>query len=416
MSPSSPVVRLVAALDAIVLVVATLVAAPGSSGSASSSTAATLELSGTAEIGEPGELFQVGPGDYELSSGDVVEILSGDAVVVLSDGGSIELRSGGGLHESSRLELGPVPTLATGDALLVAGDEVLTLRAGGGKLSLTGGAARVSRSTGALFAVYSGSATLSSGGRVLDGGLPPLRQVVVADAGLLPLSPSPLNLGPTPDPWDRRFLGDAIDLGAVLERRSAGFTTSLRDDFVPDIFFYQAVLTGLLQEPAFDRALIAQQAERPIGETLVGAAVALVGRVGTFESRWNEVFRLRGAGAGWGLVALDQDAPRGALLEALDGAFARSPLLFGAPSSEPVFRPAPPPGPAPSGRRAPVVGPAPVPAPAPAPVRPAPVPAPTTPPAPPPPPPSGDEGTLDPLVDLLGGVLDGLGDAVGGVL
>lgn len=411
--------RVLAVLNAAVLVVAMVVAVSRPTLPGAGSTAASLELSGTAEIIRPSGAIQVDSGRHQLRTGDTVEILAGEGVVHLPGGGSLELRSGDGVSESSRVRLGEVPILVAGDALLVAGDEERVVEAGGARLSLIDGAARLSRSTGAVFAVYEGAATLSSGGRRLQGGLPPLRQVVVADAGLLPLRPSPLRFGTAPDPWDRRFLGDAIDLGDILERRSIAFTTLLPDDLVPNVFFYQAVLPGLLQEPAFDQALLDRQ-QRPVGETLVGAAIALVGEVGTFESRWQEVFRLREAGAGWGVIALDQGADRGPLLAALDGAVERSPLLFGAPSPQPVFSPVP----LPPDRPSPAV-PARPSTPAPQPRDPGPARPPSSPPPPQPPvlvpaPPREPEGLLepvvDPLVNLLDGVLDGLGGAVGGLL
>lgn len=404
-------IRLLAVINAAVLVVAVVMAVAGPVGPGAVSTVASIEVSGAAEISGGGDSRRVDSGEYELRTGDTVEILTGDGVVSLPGGGSLELRSGGGATEASQVRLDEVPTLVAGDALLIAGDEERVVEAGGARLSLVDGAARLSRSTGSIFAVYEGAATLSSGGRRLEGGLPPLRQVVVADAGLLPLRPSPLNFGAAPDPWDRRFLGDAIDLGDTLERRSTGFTTLLPDDLVPNVFFYQAVLPGLLQEPAFNQGLLDGQ-QRPVGETLVGAAIALVGDVGTFESRWREVFRLREAGASWGVVALDQGADRGPLLDVLDDAAERSPLLFGAPSPQPVFSPAP----SPPDRPAPVVT-----APPSTPTRP-PAPGPSAPPPPPPPPvfvpapPREPEGVLEPVVDPLVNLLDGVLDGLGGLL
>ena len=407
-------IRLLAVINAAVLVVAVVMAVAGPVGPGAVSTVASIDVSGAAEISGGGDSRRVDPGEYELRTGDTVEILTGEGVVSLPGGGSLELRSGDGATEASQVRLDEVPTLVAGDALLIAGDEERVVEAGGARLSLVDGAARLSRSTGAIFAVYQGAATLSSGGRRLEGGLPPLRQVVVADAGLLPLRPSPLSFGAAPDPWDRRFLGDAIDLGDTLARRSTGFTTLLPDDLVPNVFFFQAVLPGLLQEPAFDQALLDGQ-QRPVGETLVGAAIALVGDVGTFESRWHEVFRLREAGASWGVVALDQGADRAPLLDVLDDAAERSPLLFGAPSSQPVFSPAP----SPSDRPAPVVAPPSTPSRPPASGPSAPLPPPPSSPPPPvlvPAPPREPEGVLEPVVDPLVNLLDGVLDGLGGLL
>lgn len=416
---SSSRVRLLAALNVVVLAFALVAGvATVADDEPGSPAVAPLALDGTAEVDGAGRTHRLEAGDHRLAVGDRVRVLTGTAILSLADDGSLELRAGTGAANGSRVEIGTVPTLLDGDVLLLAGQAEQVVEAGSARLALVDGAARLSRSTGTTFAVYEGRATLSSGGRMLDGGLPALRQVVVSDAGMLPLSPSPLRVGEPPGPWDRRFLGEAIGLDSVLEQRSIGFTTLLQDDFVPDVFFYQAVLPGLLQEPDFDQSLLDGQ-DLPVGETLVGAAIAMVGERGDFAGRWREVFDLRADGAGWGIVALDQDAPRAELQGALDEAVARSPLLFGPPSPSPVFRPVP----APVRTRPPSVPLAPLPS----------VPPRRTPGAPPssssPPPPAppavvpnapDDDGVLDPVVDpltdLLDGVLDGLGGVTDGLL
>ena len=413
MKGSGPV-RLLALLIASVLTTA-IVVATGTPGEGSPDRVATLALDGKAEIDGRNGTRQVDAGDHGVAAGDHVELLSGDAVLRLRQG-ALELRAGPGA--GSQVKLGAIPVVMAGDVLALAGGDGLVVESGGARLSVLEGAARISRSTGTTFVVYEGRAGLTSGGRTLEGGLPPLRQVVVTGTGMVPLAASPLRFGESPDPWDRRFLGETIDLEAILERRSIGFTTLLRDDFAPDVFFYQAVLPGLLHEPSFDQALLDGQ-DRPVGETLVGAALALVGRNGDFATRWDEVFGLRTRGAGWGVVAFDQDAPGAAVLSALDGAVARSPLLFAPPSPEPVFQPPPvpvrerPPLP-PLRPRPPVVRPGPsTPVPASPPVRP---PAPAVVPGPS----DGDGGALEPVVDPLGdlldGVLDDLGDLSEGLL
>jgi len=412
-------IRLLAALNVAVLVFAVVAGATVVPGESEASAVASLALAGTAEVDDVRGTHRLVAGDHDLAIGDRVRILTGDAVLALVGDGSLELRAESGPADGSQVEVGPVPTLLGGEALLVAGETEQVVEAGGARLSLVDGAAHLSRSTSATFAVYEGRASLSSGERTLDGGLPALRQVVVSDAGRLPLNPSLLRVSEPPDPWDRRFLGEAIGLDPVLEQRSIGFTTLLQDDFVPDVFFYQSVLPGLVLEPAFDQSLLDGQ-DRPVGETLVGAAIALVGERGAFADRWREVFALREEGAGWGLIALDQGAPRAALLGVLDEAVARSPLLFGPPSSSPVFRPVQPPvrtrpqpaplAPLPSlpSRRTPEAPPRPSPSPPPAPGSPVPA------------SPPNDDGVLDPVVDplteLLDGVLDGLGGVTDGLL
>lgn len=407
---------LLAVVNLAVLAFALVATATVVPGEPEQTVVASVALTGTAEVEGGAGTRRLTTGEHGLAAGDRVRILSGDAVMGLPGDGSLELRAGPSPMEGSRVEVGTVPTLLDGDALLIAGEQEQLVDAGGARLSLVDGAARLSRSTGATFAVYTGRASLTSGGRTLDGGLPALRQVVVPDAGMLPLTPSSLRVSEPPDPWDRRFLGEAIGLESVLEQRSVGFTT-LVQDVAADVFFFQAVLPGLLFEPDFDQALLDGQ-ERPVGEILVGAAIALVGERGDFAGRWQEVFEVREDGAGWGIIAVGQLAPRPPLLAALDEAAARSPLLFGPPSPGPVFEPVRPPA---------RVSPAPAPPPAPPSSRPpqppsAPAPGPPPPPRPPvlvPSPPDNDgllDPVVDPLADLLDGVLDGLGGVTDGLL
>lgn len=402
---------LLAVFIVAVLALALVASATVAPGRSEATVVTSLALTGTAEVGGATGTRRLTTGEHDLAAGDRVRILSGGAVMGLPGDGSLELRAGPGPMDGSRVEIAPVPTLLGGDALLIAGEQKQVVEAGGASLSLVDGAARVSRSTGATFAVYTGRATLTSGGRTLDGGLPALRQVVVPDAGMLPLRPSFLRISEPPDPWDRRFLGEAIGLESVLQQRSVGFTTLLQD-VAPDVFFLQGVLPGLLLEPGFSQSSLDGQ-ERPVGEILVGAAIALVGEGGDFASRWEEVFELREEGAGWGIIALDQSAPRAALLAALDEAVARSPLLFGAPSPGPVFQPVRPPVRVPA-------DPSPPPAPR-RPQRPPTRPAPAPPPSPAPPPPGpapnspDHDGVLDPVVDPLADLLDGVLDGLGGV-
>ena len=72
---------------------------------------------------------------------------------------------------------------------------------------------------------YKGSVAVKSAGRAMN--VPRFRQIDLAAPGLLPNAPAPFAVDAA-DEWDRRFLGDAIDLGRDLEQRSAGFTAQAR--------------------------------------------------------------------------------------------------------------------------------------------------------------------------------------------
>jgi hypothetical protein len=111
---------------------------------------------------------------------------------------------------------------------------------------------------------------------------------------------------PDPDPWDLRYLGDAIDLDKQIElRRSAVAAGAATTDL-------GAVVGELAGGVPLD-------ATRSAAETVVGASIvrAAAGDDDPVD-RWHEVFSFRDDGAPWGVVALDQRAERAAVLSTLD--------------------------------------------------------------------------------------------------
>ena len=60
----------------------------------------------------------------------------------------------------------------------------------------------------------------------------------------------------TPDnPWDRRYLGDAIDLGDELQARSDGFTAQLATGEGHTAGFYRQLMPALENQPDFTQTL-----------------------------------------------------------------------------------------------------------------------------------------------------------------
>jgi hypothetical protein len=166
--------------------------------------------------------------------------------------------------------------------------------------------------------VYRKSVTVASAGRRIEA--PALRQVDLAAPGLLPARPLPLAVSAS-DEWDRRFLGDAIDLGRDLQQQSAGFSAQLSatgttaDD-------YRRLLPGLDSVDTFDDTLLRTGLAAP-GERLVGAAIALHGTRGAFADRWHAAMSFRSDGADWGLVALDNGVTSEPVLDDLELAISR---------------------------------------------------------------------------------------------
>lgn len=316
------------ALLAAVLVVA--IAAPACTRGDDDDDAFVLRLDGRAEVEQADGGSSFDGGEHRLAAGDVVRVVDGDAVLELPGEPSVLLRAGRNGRDDSVVRVATRPEIIDGDAVVVAAGDELQFDAGGVEVALRGGAARVQRALGVTVALYDGAAEVSSAGRVLSGGLAALRQVSVPATGLLPRQPSPLLYDDAePDPWDRAFLGDAIDLGEELERRARGFTGQLGPRVAVDALLLRRVLPPLAEEDDFGEPLLRGAARTP-GEVLVGGAIAVEADGRSFRERWDDVFAFRDDGARWGLVALDQQVQRDALLGTITDAFGRSPLLFAA--------------------------------------------------------------------------------------
>jgi hypothetical protein len=320
----------------------------------SAKTAGRLTVQGRAEVAATdGSLKQV-TRSRTLKAGEQVRVLDGTAMLSLGSGRQLELRKGSVV----RLAVQPSPSgqpesrgeLVSGDALVVATGDAATLVAAENTIQVTG-VARVSRDLAVVVGVYQGAAGVESAGRAVS--VPALRQVTVPAPGL-PSRATPITFSAT-DAWDQRYLGDAIDLGNQLASKSVGFSGQVGASPATDAGFFRQILPGLAGEP-FDATLLT--AARPPGETLVGAAITVLGTKGQFPDRWASVFSFHEElGAPWGLVALDQGVPRAPLLAEIDAAIGRVPGIGGAtapstpvaiPGSVPVIT-APPPAPVSTG-------------------------------------------------------------------
>ncbi|HUR23739.1 MAG TPA: hypothetical protein VMZ73_07710 [Acidimicrobiales bacterium] len=257
-------------------------------------------------------------GERNFPAGSRITVKEGMAAVKLSDGPRLELRSG------TELRLGRQPSLLRGDVLVTsAGAQPTAILAAGSEVWVRG-AARLSRDLAVSAGSYRGRVELRSAGRVLE--VPALRQGDIPSLGVVPSRPEPLDYDAS-DPWDRRFLGAAIELGEELEAKSEGFTSSLRENEGRTPGYFRLLIPALEDEPGFGPPLLTE--ERPPGETLVGATIAVSAEQGSFVARWRNVFAFRDQGAPWGLVALDQKVDdTGALVQELDAAIGRASLAF----------------------------------------------------------------------------------------
>jgi len=269
-------------------------------------------MSGKAEVASTGENWQTAHSDQRLHRNDRVRVVQGLSAVALSSQRGVELRPG------AELQVSQTPSLMRGDVLATAKGTPLTVTAGNADARVREGAAHVTRALGVTASSYVGDLTLTSAGRDLT--VPALRQAGVPGPGLLPPAPVPLDYR-ADNPWDRRYLGDAIDLGDELQARSQGFTAQLASGEGHTAGFYRQLLPALENQPAFTQALLAP--DMAPGDTLVGAAIVVQGKDGSFGDRWKSVFGFHDQGARWGLVALDQHVTRGPLLSEVDDALGR---------------------------------------------------------------------------------------------
>ena len=280
-----------------------------------------LTVNGTAEVATvDGSVLDV-TRSRTLKSGEQVTMVDGTAELSLGDGRLLELRKGTvvrlGVQRGPLGKEVPRGELVTGDVLIQAANDAATVVAGDSTVEVNPqSVARVSRNLAVVVGVYRGAAGVESAGRPAN--VRALRQRTVP-APWLPSRETPLMFSDS-DPWDQRFLGEAIDLGNQLVATSRGFANPPGVGPGSSVGLFLEILPQLIQ-PGFDVSLI--DPTRAPGETLVGAAIALVGTKSNLAERWSLAFAFHDEGAPWGLVALDQGASREPLMSTIDGAIRR---------------------------------------------------------------------------------------------
>ncbi|MBA2280208.1 MAG: hypothetical protein H0W25_03100, partial [Acidimicrobiia bacterium] len=303
-NPAQWRVRALGVLTAMVLL-AGVVAAVGDDDIEAPADGAIVEVDGRSTVVRVGgQPVALATGD-QVRAGDEVIVESGTIVLRLAGGGVLEGRAADEDIDATRVVMGAVPELVAGD-LLVVGGNGLDVDAAGTVVALgpsgaTENAVRIRRGLSVLTGVYRGAALVESAGQQRS--VPALRQIGISSIGRPAANPDPLAYD-NADRWDLRYLGAAIDLGIALDRYSRSFTANVGPNGGRTTAGYELLLPRLAGEPEFDAADLA--APRDPGDVLVGAAITVVARDGSFQDRWNSVFEFRDEGAAWGLVALDQ--------------------------------------------------------------------------------------------------------------
>ncbi|MGH9138667.1 MAG: hypothetical protein ACRD0G_16760 [Acidimicrobiales bacterium] len=307
--------------------------------------AARARVNGAAVVIRDGVRSSLRDGQ-SLAPGDEVVVEDGSVVLQLAGGATLEGRGPRGAANATQVVVGEVPQLLAGDLLAVG--HGLTVDAGPAVVELgrDGAATRIQRALSLTTASYEGDVTVDSAGQRRD--VSALRQLTVATVGRPPAAAQPLRYDDA-DPWDLRYLGDAIELGRRLEALADGYTATVRAGEGVTPGFYQLVLPALSAHPEFESGGLLDIG-RPAGETLVGAAISVLGERQSFEERWREVFGFRDEGATWGLVAADQAVTDSPVVVEVEQALARTAAIgaqvaLGPPPAVPASVPttAPPP-------------------------------------------------------------------------
>jgi hypothetical protein len=306
---------------------------------------ARLTTKGRAAVTAPNGQRREVTGTVALHRGETVEAIEDSMTLELPDGAKAEGRPSFNRSDATRVKVALPLELLAGD-LLVTSTGSTDVDAGGSRVHLGPGAdgpsaARVSRSLAVGAFVYRGNAMVDSAGQARA--VPALREIEVSALGRPPVAARPLQLHES-DPWDRRFLGEAIDLGHTLDRYSDTYTKTLGAGNGHTVGFYTAILPSLANENDFTTDLLVSTPHAP-GDTIVGGAIAGLSRRSSFAERWRDVFAFKDAGASWGLVALDQGVARDPLLSEVQDALNATPFQFAqAGRTPPTATTAPPTG------------------------------------------------------------------------
>lgn len=331
-----------------------------------------------------------------VTAGDLVEVGVEDSWVAAEVGDSIPagapVRTG---DDEAQLELdsGEV-RLAPQAAVTLVDDRVELLRgevlvSSGGDLAarwtdadVTGkGVYRLTSGLSPRLGVYRGEVRLSRPSEART--VPALRETALSSRRL-PAVARPLTYRHD-DPWDRRYLRQAIAFDGEADRLIRGFTREYGDEPRPTDFYADFAAAPAQTVPVLAGAYRGRTDERvgPPGEALLvlflGEAAAAADTPEGMAAATRRAVALRSAGARWGLIAAELDSTVRRVANRIDAGQER---YLAQRDGEPSA-PAPPPADPPSGLAPPAL--------------PDPVPTTSAPPAPaPPPPPPPEPGSAAP--------------------
>jgi hypothetical protein len=227
----------------------------------------------------------VAAADALLRAGDSIVVEHGVATVKTASG-SLVARAGSVIAITEG-----APKIKSGDVLVQGKQFAIAMRSATADVT---GTARVRQGLTLELGMYRGGAVVRTMTEML--GVPRLRRAIVAGAG----GPAAVQIVPlvldATDKWDRKFLGDALELDVVLTARSRGLTMQVAGGG-------NTVLDRVLATPQWKDALTVL-GNTPIGEIVVAAELARAAKLP--KDAVAAALALRSEGASWGLIALDQ--------------------------------------------------------------------------------------------------------------
>ena len=182
------------------------------------------------------------------------------------------------------------PRVTAGDVLVLGKGFNVAMRSATAEIN---GLVRVRQGLSLELEVYRGGALLRT--PTETHGVPRFRRAIVTGSGgPFAVTVAPLVLD-AHDRWDRKFLGDALELDAVLSARSRGLTMQVAGRGA-ELMDRVRARTGWTQLTALP--------DQPIGELVVAAELARAADLG--GDGMAAALQLRAEGASWGLIALEQ--------------------------------------------------------------------------------------------------------------
>jgi hypothetical protein len=319
--PETDASQTAAPLAAVIaaLVVAATVAVGMQNGPAIKAGEARLVLNGaTAQIAFVGQRFLPVSGSPTLHAGDRIKVLTGEPELHLANNARTGLRGGSVVRIGAAG--GPAITLEKGDALASGRLTVATLEAN----VLVRGTAKVFEQSGLIAGAYDGTVTVQPSDAPAKT-VNQFRQVAVLGLGAGVSTVEALHVDEN-DRWDRRILGDVLDLDARLESFATGFDAQVPVGSGSTPGFYKQLIPSLEGNDITPEMF----AGRSAGENLIGFTLVALDK-GTFAERVTRIFGFRDLGARWGLVAADRGLHPSTVLDSYQGALGRSVRSASAP-------------------------------------------------------------------------------------